>query len=264
MVRYRSEWPSQDELVMCTVTKVFEQGAFVALDEYRGKEGMVHITEVASGWIKNIRDHVREGQKVVCKVLSVNPDKGLIDLSVRRVKAGQRRWKTEQWKREQRAEKMLELAANRLQKDLNRAYEEAGFLLQDKFGGLYPAFELAASKGEGPLLEAGLSKQWAKAISEICASSIEMPTFKVTGYADLSCPGPDGVKVLRSAMMSARDIPKGDGVSVEFYYVGSPRYRIEVIAPSYKAAEDAMQRAADAAIEMVRRAGGSGSFTRAG
>ena len=54
MVRHRSEWPSIEELVMCTVTKVFAQGAFVAMDEYGGKEGMVHLSEVASGWVEGV------------------------------------------------------------------------------------------------------------------------------------------------------------------------------------------------------------------
>jgi len=84
---------------MCTVTKVFNQGAFMRLDEYGGEEGMVHVSEVASGWIKNIRDYVREGQKVVCKVLAVDPKRKHIDLSIRRVKDSERRWKVQQLKR---------------------------------------------------------------------------------------------------------------------------------------------------------------------
>ncbi len=40
---------------MATVKEVFDQGAYLTLDEYEGKEGMVHISEIASGWVKNIR-----------------------------------------------------------------------------------------------------------------------------------------------------------------------------------------------------------------
>jgi len=49
MVRRKAEWPEPDELVMCTASKVFPQGSFSKLDEYPGKEGMIHISEVASG-----------------------------------------------------------------------------------------------------------------------------------------------------------------------------------------------------------------------
>ena len=44
MVLRRSEWPAEEELVICTVTKVFAQGAFAKLDEYTGKEGMIHVS----------------------------------------------------------------------------------------------------------------------------------------------------------------------------------------------------------------------------
>jgi len=54
----REGWPEPGSLVVCTVTQVVDFGAFVSLDEYSGKQGLIHISEVASGWIKYIRDHV--------------------------------------------------------------------------------------------------------------------------------------------------------------------------------------------------------------
>jgi len=93
---------------MCTVDEVFDQGAYASLDAYGGKEGMIHISEIASGWIKNIRRHVKEGQKTVCKVLKVDENKEQIDLSMRRVKDSQRSWKSEQWKRERKSENLLQ------------------------------------------------------------------------------------------------------------------------------------------------------------
>ncbi|MHC1573550.1 MAG: S1 RNA-binding domain-containing protein, partial [Candidatus Syntropharchaeales archaeon] len=62
----KNSWPREGELIVGTVKKVLDFGAFVTLDEYPGQEGMIHLSEVASGWIKYIRDYVREGQKVVC------------------------------------------------------------------------------------------------------------------------------------------------------------------------------------------------------
>jgi len=89
----RSGWPEEDELVVCSVVKVTDFGAFVELDEYGRKEGLIHISEVASGWVKYIRDHVREGQKIVCKVLYVDESKHHIDLSLKDVNEHQRREK---------------------------------------------------------------------------------------------------------------------------------------------------------------------------
>lgn len=259
LVRRRSEWPEVDELVMCTVTKVFAQGAFVKLDEYQDKEGMVHISEVTSGWVKNIRDHVRERQKVVCRVLDVDKKKGHIDLSLRRVKGSQRRWKAQQWKREKKAEKLLERAAKQLGKSLDVAYEEVGFNLQEKFGDIYSAFEQVAAKGKGILKEIEIDERWAETIAKF-AASVEPPSFEVKGRIDLSCPASDGIDVIRSALINARETVERPDVEVETYYVGSPRYSIKISAPSYKIAEASLKKAVETAIATVEEAGGKGKF----
>ena len=261
MVRRKSEWPSVGEFVVCTVSKIFPQGAFVTLDEYKGREGMVHLSEVASGWIKNIREHIREGQKGVCKVLSVDPSRGRVDLSIRRVKDSERRWKTERLKLEQRAEKLLEMAAAKLGKNLDQAYEEVGFSLQEKFEDLYSAFE-AVAKDRKSIAEVVNDERWVEALIEVSAATVQPPSFSVAGTVSLSCPVPNGVEVIKSAMVGARSSVKKDGVELQFYHVGAPKYRLEVTAGSYKAAEEALQRAAEMAIAAVESAGGKGGLQR--
>ena len=80
----RPEWPEVGDLVIVTVNRITDYGAYVTLDEY-GKEGLLHVSEVASSWVRNIRDFVREGQKTVLKVLRVDTEKGHVDISLRRV-----------------------------------------------------------------------------------------------------------------------------------------------------------------------------------
>jgi len=101
-----NEFPDEGELVVCTVQSVKNFGAFVTLDEYGGKEGFIHVRDVATGWVKYIRDYIREGQKVVCKVLQVDPSRGHIDLSLKDVNEHQRREKIREWKNEAKAEKL--------------------------------------------------------------------------------------------------------------------------------------------------------------
>ena len=67
MVRKSQEWPDEGELIVGTVYKVLNYGAFAKLEEYEGKEAFIHISEVSSGWVKNIRDYVRENQKIILK-----------------------------------------------------------------------------------------------------------------------------------------------------------------------------------------------------
>ena len=103
----RNPFPDEGELVVATVKDVKGFGAFCTLDEYPGKEGFIHIAEVAAGWVKYVRDHVRENQKIVAKVISVDQNRGHVDLSLKRVNDHQRRETISAWKNEQKAEKLL-------------------------------------------------------------------------------------------------------------------------------------------------------------
>jgi len=63
MLLKKEGFPEEDELVLCTVTKIFHNGVFVDLDEYN-KGGMIHISEVSPGRIRTLSDFVKEGTKI--------------------------------------------------------------------------------------------------------------------------------------------------------------------------------------------------------
>ncbi len=69
------------EVLTGTVTRVTNYGAFV--DIGIGYEGMVHVKEMAHGYVKHPSDVVQEGQEVQVEVLKVNRRRGQIDLSMK-------------------------------------------------------------------------------------------------------------------------------------------------------------------------------------
>lgn len=64
------------------VVSIMPFGAFVSLPD--GKTGLVHISEVAIGYVKDISEHLSENQSVRVKVVGVDP-KGKISLSIKKV-----------------------------------------------------------------------------------------------------------------------------------------------------------------------------------
>jgi S1 RNA binding domain protein len=62
-----------------TVVNITNFGAFV---EIEGKTGLVHISEVADSFVKDIRVHLKEQDKVKVKVISID-DNGKISLSIK-------------------------------------------------------------------------------------------------------------------------------------------------------------------------------------
>lgn len=71
---------SQGDIVEGKVTKLTKFGAFVDLGE--GKSGLVHISEVADTFVKDINDYLQEGDEVKVKVLKID-EKGKIALSIK-------------------------------------------------------------------------------------------------------------------------------------------------------------------------------------
>lgn len=256
MVRRTNEWPKEKELVVATVHKVLNYGAFANLEEYEGKELFVHISEVSSGWVRNIRDHVRENQKIVARVLRVNTRKKHVDASLKRIREDQRTKAIQQWKIEQKAEKFLELAAKSLDKDLDTAYDEVGYKLMDVFGDLYGAFETASEEGVESLTSEGVAPEWAEAITVIADKNIVPPEIKITGYVDIKSFDPNGVEIIKKALKTAEE------EEAVVQCVGAPRYRLTVKSDDYREAELMLKNAAQKCLDVVLESDGEGEFFR--
>ena len=256
----RNPFPEEGELVVATVKDVKGFGAFCNLDEYPGKEGFIHIAEVAAGWVKYVRDHVRENQKIVAKVLSVDPNRGHVDLSLKRVNDHQRRETISAWKNEQKAEKLLGILGERLKKTPEDLLKDFGLKLVETYGSLYAAFE-AASIEEEALEQEGYKGPWVKAFVELAKENIQAPFVQVKGYVELQSFAKDGVSEIREALAVAEESEYED-VTIEVQYTGAPRYRIKVKAPEYKVAEEQLRGAADRAIKAISKTGGIGQFIR--
>ena len=62
-----------------TVVNITNFGAFV---EIEGKTGLVHISEVADSFVKDIRQHLHEQDKVKVKIISID-ENGKMSLSIK-------------------------------------------------------------------------------------------------------------------------------------------------------------------------------------
>ncbi|GGL43993.1 translation initiation factor IF-2 subunit alpha [Halarchaeum sp. CBA1220] len=254
-------WPEPGELVVGKVDEIEDFGVFVDLEEYRDKRGLVHISEVASGWIKNVRDHVREGQTVVAKVLDIDRSSQQIDLSIKDVNDHQRSEAIQDWKNEQKADKWMELAFGEEVSD--EQFRDVADELVAEFGSLYDGFEQAAIHGAEALEGLDLEEDEVDAVVSTARENVSVPYVTVTGYVHLESPAPDGVDDIKESLKAAENedvVP--EEADLEVTYVGAPEYRIRVEAPTYKTAEDELEAAAARAADDIESRGGAGEFHR--
>ena len=260
MAQGKPEWPEAADLVMATVETVADYGAYAKLDEYN-KRGLLHVSEVSSSWIRNIRDFVREGQKSVLKVLRVDTEKGHIDLSMRRVTKRERIEKVLSWKKGRKAEALLIGVAEKVHVPVQEVYEKAGAAVDAEFG-LHDGFEKAAKEDPEVLTKIGVPENFAKAFAEVATERIHVKMVEVKGILEIRCLKANGVRLIKESFLSAEKAEKAKDAEVRFYVKAAPKYSIEALAENYKRAEEVLQKASQSVITNIAKAGGQGSYTR--
>jgi len=65
-----------------TVSRIVDFGAFVTI--LPGKDGLVHISQIANQRVENVSDYLKEGQQIKVKVLDVD-QRGRIKLSIKEI-----------------------------------------------------------------------------------------------------------------------------------------------------------------------------------
>lgn len=244
--------PEEGELVVVTVKNVKQNGVYVDFDEYPGIEGFIFIGEIASGWVKNIRSFVRDGQRLICKVMRTKKDGSSLELSLKSVSEERRRDRLQEWKNEQRSNQLLKVLAEKVgwSEETRDGYGEE---LTLTYGSLYASFEEAAMN-EASLADAGFEGEWLKEFIEIAIENIIPPFVEIKGALNLSVNSENGVEIIREALLSAEKYSsEEDEISVMCYYDGAPEYRMVLKAPDFKTAEDLWIEVSKSVVSIIEQ-----------
>jgi len=260
MSEHKPQWPETGDLVMATIESVMDYGAYANLDEYH-RRGFLHISEISSARIRNVRDFVRENQKMVLKVLRVDVEKGHIDLSLRRVTKRERIEKVKSWKKDRKGEALLHAVAEKLSLPVDEVYQKAGIIMEQKYG-LYEGFEKVVRDGQEVLTKLDIPEDIVKVIAQVAEERIKIKLVKVKGVLEVRCMKPNGVKCIQDAFMSAKKSQKAKDAKIEFYVIAAPRYSVEVSADNWKRAEELIEKVGENVVENITKAGGHGTFKR--
>jgi translation initiation factor 2 subunit 1 len=256
MLRQKEGLPQEDELVLCTVTNIHFHSVFARLDEY-GKTGLIHISEISPGRIRNIRDYVVEGKTVVCKVLRIDRTKGHIDLSLRRVNENQRKKKVNEIKQEQKAEKIIEQVAKNNNQEFKQLYSDITSKILPKYDDLTACFKEVVKKPE-ILEKLGIGKDIADQLAEIIKVRFKEEEIIIGGTLKMQSFQPDGLEIIKKALMDAEAVDKKVSIS----YKGGGSYIIQVQSLKYKEAEKILEKAVEKALEFTKKDLGEGEFIR--
>lgn len=235
MLLQREGLPNVSEIVMCTVKNISGIMVTVSLDEYDNQTGLIHISEISPGRIRNIRDYVKEGKKIVCKILTVNKERGHIDLSLRRVNESARREKVDELKHERIAEGIVETLVKTQKLELDTVYHTIFDEASKKHDFLYPYFEEVVLKGDKVLQKLDLTKEVIDELATLIIQRIKPPVVEINTKYYIESYREDAANLIKAAFEKA--IKKVKNMEVVIKYLGSGYYSLNAKDETFKQAE---------------------------
>ncbi len=234
----QKQFPENKELVLIRIKKIMPHGAYAELVEY-GKDAYLPISEIASGWIKNIHEFVKDGQRDVGKVISVDREKGSIDVSLKKATSKEKSNKMTEYGLEKRYEKLFEQAASdagiKDKKDVDALREEIASKV-DTYSNL-----IAAAQEDSKNIAFVQNRKFCDALIEIIAKNIKPKVYEVSYLMEMRSSNKKAdIKTIRNVLSSMEKL------GVEVLYLGAPRYRLTADGDSYLTAEGKIKAARNA------------------
>ena len=247
--------PERGDIVLCTVREISPHGIYVDLDEYDGMNGFLHISEISTGWVRNIDRVAKVGQKLVLKVVRAERSRREVDLSLRQVTNEERRNKLIEWKQKEKVMTILSMVKKKLVMDDNQ-FSDIVNKLQAEYGTLYEALEDASKKGEKSFASMNFPEEVINEIVTTAREKIASPKYEVGSIVEMGSNAADGILQIKKALASG--ITASTVAEIKMTYVGAPRYRIRVTADDYKQADKVMGAVLQKMEEVI---GKHGSFS---
>ena len=118
------------DIVECVVTGVQSYGAFVLIDNCIN--GLIHISEISKGYVRNIEDFVRVGETVFVKILELDEEELRAKVSLKEIREVNKRERYTKIPRSRHKINLKKYSCGVLFERLNSQIEESYNLLEDK------------------------------------------------------------------------------------------------------------------------------------
>lgn len=201
----------EKSVVLCTVKKIEKTNIFLDIED--NGEGIMVLSEIAAGRIRNLREYVSLNKKIVCKVLSIEP--GNIQLSLRRVTAKERETILEGYKKEKRLNSILKTIVKNPQEIIKKIKQE------------YDVLTFLEEVRDKPLILKKLfSKEEADRFEKIIEEKIEREK-EVKKIFKLSSTSQTGIQEIKEIL---------DIQNVGIKYLGSSNFLMSAKAVDFKKA----------------------------
>lgn len=252
---YENKYPEVDQLVMVQVQSIEDMGAYVKLLEYDNIEGMILLSELSRRRIRSVQKLIRVGRNEVVVVMRVDPDKGYIDLSKRRVSAEEVVKCEEQYEKGKAVDSILTQVAKKNETQPEDLYEKIAWPLHKQYGHSHDAFKLSIAEPEAVFGPLNLSEGVLADLKATIARRLTPKPVKVRADVEVKCFAYAGIEAIRRALQAGEDASTED-VKINVRLVAPPLYVMTTTSTDKTAAIEVMEKAVDIIGETIASEGG--------
>ena len=252
------ELPEIGEIVIATIKKTGDHGAYVSLDEYDDIQGFLHISEIAPGWVRKVTKYVKEGDKKVLLVKKIQANRAEIDLSLKQISKEQRKKKLLDVKRFEKEQGILK----NIQDKVELSSEEVDDLeekLLSKYKSVYDAVIDIGTNNISVINDLEISEKIKKTIDEL-SKKIKLPTVEIRGILEMTNNKSNGIEIIRKILLDA--IKESQNQKIKILYLGAPKYRLSIIAQDFKTAEKTLKPILEKIEKNTSKQNGTFKFSR--
>ncbi len=204
----------EGQIVRCKVEQITGTVIFVKIEE--DGEGTITTSEIAPGRIRNIRDYVSIGKRIVCKVLSLKDNR--VHLSLRRVTNSEKKQFLETAEKEKSLKAILKTITEKNSEEIIKKIEKESSLIE--------FFEQA--KANPKILEEYFTKEQSEKIIKILESKKEK-LKQIKQILKLSNKSSDGIKIIKEILINSCKCSK-----CKITYIAAGKYTLSICGGNYK------------------------------
>jgi len=234
MLYTKDGYPEVNDIVVCTVKKIYGNSTFVYLTEYE-KEGILTISEIAAGRIRNLRDHVVEDKTIICKVLRVNEKQKRIEVSLRRVPLPVMKNKLEEIKKEEYAERMYNDLAEEFKTTKDDLFERTYEPIFEEYNTVYDGLYDVMINNNKIDMFTKLSNEEKQAFLQIINVRIKPESVTLKKKFKLSSMDSEGIEVIKNTIGTIVESINYDRLNI--FYTAAGEFEIDIVHDDLKSAD---------------------------
>ena len=224
----------EGELILCTVEKVIGTTVFVNIAG--DGEGTITLSEIAPGRIRNLRDYVVPGKKIVCKILSIRGKS--VYLSLRRVGINEKKDFLQKVDKERSNKAILKTVLGE---------EESSKIIKEITVTQSITDFLESVKEDRKVLEKYLDKEKSEKIIKILESKKEKPK-QIRQIFRLSSKESNGIVIIKNIIAEACK-----NMNCNIIYLAAGKYSLTIEGPDFKEINNKIKAIMDSLEKLAKK-----------